>query len=171
VREDKYGGSLENRMRFPLEVFDIVRSNFPQNKPVGVRVSATDWIENGWDLKDTIEFSKELKIRNVDWIDVSTGGLSPLQVIKPRPSYQVEFSEALKKEVNVNTITVGLITETKQAEEIISSGKADLVALARGMLFNPRWPWHAAAELGDSISVPNQYARSAHYEHKNLFNK
>ena len=120
------------------------------DKPVGIRVSATDWVEGGWDLPQTIEFAKELKKRGVDWIDVSSGGVSPLQKIPLGPGYQVPFAQAIKEATGLTTMAVGLITEAKQAEEIVASGKADMVALARGMLYDPRWGWHAAAELGGS---------------------
>ena len=159
-RTDKYGGSLENRMRYPLEVFDAVRAVFPDKKPIGVRVSATDWVEGGWDVAQTIEFAKELKKRSVDWIDVSSGGVSPLQKIPLGPGYQVPLSQAVKQATGVTTIAVGLITEPKQAEDIVASGKADMVALARGMLYDPRWGWHAAAELGGEVTAPPQYWRS-----------
>lgn len=170
-RDDEYGGSLENRLRFPLEVFDAVRANFPADKPVGIRVSATDWIEGGWEIEQTIAFVQELKQRGVDWVDVSTGGLSPLQTIPLSPGYQLPFAEAVKSATGVNTIGVGLITNPQQAEEAIASGKADMIALARSILYDPRWPWHAAAELGASISAPPQYWPSQPYEHKNLFIK
>jgi 2,4-dienoyl-CoA reductase-like NADH-dependent reductase (Old Yellow Enzyme family) len=170
-RTDQYGGSIENRMRFPLEVFDAVRAAFPVAKPVGVRVSSTDWVEGGWDLPQTIEFARELKKRGVDWIDASSGGVSPLQKIALGPGYQVQFSEAIKQATGLPTIAVGLITEAKQAEEIVASGKADMVALARGMLYDPRWGWHAAAELGGQVYAPPQYWRSQPSTQKELFGK
>lgn len=168
-RTDRYGGSLENRLRFTLEVFDAVRAVVPGEKPVGVKVSATDWVAGGWDLEQTIALSRELQRRGVDWIDVSSGGLSPLQKIAAVPGYQVPFAHAIKDDTGVNTIAVGLITEARQAEEIIASGKADLVALARGMLYDPRWPWHAAAELGACVDAPPQYWRSQPSDQKGLF--
>jgi 2,4-dienoyl-CoA reductase-like NADH-dependent reductase (Old Yellow Enzyme family) len=168
-RSDDYGGSLENRMRFPLEVFDAVRAAFPRDKPVGVRVSATDWVEGGWDIEQTIAFAKALKLRGVDWIDASSGGVSPNQKVHPSPGYQTPFAQAVKEAAGVNTIAVGLITQPRQAEEIVASGKADLVALARGMLYDPRWPWRAAAELGASVKAPPQYWRSPPSELKTLF--
>jgi NADPH2 dehydrogenase len=170
-RTDQYGGSLENRMRYPLEVFDAVRAAFPHDKPVGVRVSSTDWVEGGWDLAQTIEFAKALKARGADWIDASSGGVSPLQKIALGPGYQVPFAEAITREVGITTMAVGLITEAKQAEEIVASGKADMVALARGMLYDPRWGWHAAAELGGSVDAPPQYWRSQPSTQKELFGK
>jgi 2,4-dienoyl-CoA reductase-like NADH-dependent reductase (Old Yellow Enzyme family) len=168
-RTDQYGGSLQNRMRFPLEVFDAVRAAFPASKPVGLRVSSTDWVEGGWDIAQTIELAKELKKRGVDWIDASSGGVSPQQKIPLAPGYQVQFAQAVKEAVGVATIAVGLITEAKQAEEIVASGKADMVALARGMLYDPRWGWHAAAELGGHVDAPPQYWRSQPSTQKALF--
>jgi len=170
-RTDQYGGSLQNRMRYPLEVFDAVRAAFPDNKPVGIKVSATDWVEGGWDLAQTIEFAKALKQRGVDWIDVSSGGASPLQKIPLSPGYQVPLAEAIKQATGLTTIAVGLITEAKQAEDIVASGKADMVALARGMLYDPRWGWHAAAELHGQVDAPPQYWRSQPSTQKELFGK
>jgi 2,4-dienoyl-CoA reductase-like NADH-dependent reductase (Old Yellow Enzyme family) len=168
-RTDQYGGSLQNRMRFPLEVFDAVRAAFPHDKPVGIRVSCTDWVEGGWDLEQTIQFARELKGRGVDWIDASSGGVSPLQKIPLGPGYQVPFAQAIKEATGLTTIAVGLITEAKQAEEIVASGKADMVALARAMLYDPRWGWHAAAELGGEVFAPPQYWRSQPSTQKALF--
>jgi 2,4-dienoyl-CoA reductase-like NADH-dependent reductase (Old Yellow Enzyme family) len=168
-RTDQYGGSLQNRMRYPLEVFDAIRAAFPEQKPIGVKVSATDWVEGGWDLAQTIEFAKELKKRGVDWIDASSGGVSPLQKIPLSPGYQVPFAQGIKAATGVTTMAVGLITEAKQAEDIVASGKADMVALARGMLYDPRWGWHAAAELGGQVEAPPQYWRSQPSTQKALF--
>jgi len=168
-RTDQYGGSLQNRMRYPLEVFDAIREVFPAHKPVGIKVSATDWVEGGWDLAQTIEFAKELKKRGLDWIDVSSGGVSPLQKIPLSPGYQVPFAQAVKEATGLTTMAVGLITEATQAEEIVASGKADMVALARGMLYDPRWGWHAAAELGGQVEAPPQYWRSQPSTQKALF--
>jgi NADPH2 dehydrogenase len=168
-RTDQYGGSLQNRMRYPLEVFDAVRAAFPAHKPVGVKVSATDWVEGGWDLAQTIEYARELKSRGVDWIDASSGGVSPLQKIPLGPGYQVPFAEGIREATGLTTIAIGLITEAKQAEDILASGKADMVALARGMLYDPRWGWHAAAELGGQVDAPPQYWRSQPSTQKALF--
>jgi 2,4-dienoyl-CoA reductase-like NADH-dependent reductase (Old Yellow Enzyme family) len=168
-RTDEYGGSLENRLRYPLEVFDAVRAAFPDHKPVGIKVSATDWVDGGWDVAQTIEFAKALKKRGVDWIDASSGGVSPLQKIPLGPGYQVPLAQALKEATGLTTMAVGLITEPKQAEEIVASGKADMVALARGMLYDPRWGWHAAAELGGQVEAPPQYWRSQPSTQKALF--
>jgi 2,4-dienoyl-CoA reductase-like NADH-dependent reductase (Old Yellow Enzyme family) len=170
-RTDQYGGSLQNRMRYPLEMFDAIREAVPAGKPVGVKVSATDWVDGGWDLDQTIEFARELKKRGVDWIDVSSAGVSPLQKIALSPGYQVPFAEAIKKATGVTTMAVGLITEAKQAEEIVASGQADMVALARGMLYDPRWAWHAAAQLGSQVYAPPQYWRSQPSTQKELFGK
>jgi 2,4-dienoyl-CoA reductase-like NADH-dependent reductase (Old Yellow Enzyme family) len=168
-RTDGYGGSLQNRMRFPLEVFEAVRAAFPNDKPVGVKISATDWVEGGWDLAQSIEYAKELKARGVDWIDVSSGGVSPLQKIPLAPGYQVPFAEKIREATGVTTMAVGLITEAKQAEEIVATAKADMVALARAMLYDPRWGWHAAAELGAHVEAPPQYWRSQPATQKALF--
>ncbi|HET7504670.1 MAG TPA: NADH:flavin oxidoreductase/NADH oxidase [Kofleriaceae bacterium] len=168
-RTDHHGGSLDNRMRFPLEVFDAVRAAFPSSRPVGVRVSATDWMDGGWDLEQTIAFARALRERGVDWIDVSSGGISPHQKIVLGPGYQVPFAQAIKEATGVPTIAVGMITQPRQAEDILASGKADLVALARAMLYDPRWPWHAAAELGAQVEAPPQYWRSLPAEHAGTF--
>jgi 2,4-dienoyl-CoA reductase-like NADH-dependent reductase (Old Yellow Enzyme family) len=168
-RTDQYGGSLENRLRYPLEVFDAVRAAFPADKPVGIKVSSTDWVDGGWDIAQTIELAKQLKKRGVDWIDASSGGVSPLQKIPLGPGYQVQFAQAIKEAAGVNTIAVGLITEAKQAEDIVASGKADMVTLARGMLYDPRWGWHAAAQLGGHVTAPPAYWRAPPHEQKDLF--
>jgi 2,4-dienoyl-CoA reductase-like NADH-dependent reductase (Old Yellow Enzyme family) len=168
-RTDAYGGSLQNRMRFPLETFDAIRAAFPHDKPVGIKISATDWVEGGWDLAQSIEYANELKQRGVDWIDVSSGGVSPLQKIPLGPGYQVPLAEAIKQATGVTTMAVGLITEARQAEDIVATDKADMVALARGMLYDPRWGWHAAAELGGTVEAPPQYWRSQPSTQKALF--
>lgn len=161
VRTDDYGGKLQNRMRFPLEVFTAIRAVWPENKPLGIRVSATDWMEDGWDLEQTLALAAELKTRGCDFIHVSSGGLSLKQQMAASPGYQVPFARRIKLETGLTTIAVGLITEAKHAEAIIAEGSADLVALGRGMLYDPRWPWHAAAELGAQVSAPPQYWRSS----------
>lgn len=170
-REDAYGGSLENRMRFPLEVFDAVRAAFNAGKPVGIRISATDWVEGGWDVEQSALFAQELKKRGCDFIDVSSGGLSPAQKIALGPGYQVPFAERIRKAAGMPTMAVGLITEAQQAEQILAAGQADMVALARGILYDPRWPWHAAAQLGAQVDAPPQYWRSQPREVKDLFRK
>jgi 2,4-dienoyl-CoA reductase-like NADH-dependent reductase (Old Yellow Enzyme family) len=168
-RTDDYGGSLENRMRYPLEVFDVVRAEFPKEKPIGVRLSATDWVEGGWDLEQSIAYATELKKRGVDWIDVSSGGISPLQKIPVTPGYQVPFAKAIRAATGLTTVAVGLITEAQQAEDIVSGGEADLVALARAMLYDPRWAWHSAAALGGQVFAPPPYWRAPPREQKDLF--
>jgi len=168
-REDRYGGSLENRMRFPLEVFEAVREAVPAEMAVGMRISATDWVEGGWDIEQSVQFARELEGRGADFVHVSSGGLSPAQQIPARPGYQIEFAERIKRETALPTIGVGLITEAAHAERIVEQEQADVVALARAMLFDPRWPWHAAAELGAQVVAPPQYWRSQPHEHKHLF--
>lgn len=168
-RDDGYGGSLENRMRFPLAVFDAVRAAVGAEFPVGIRISATDWVEGGWDIEQSLVFAKELEKRACAYIHVSSGGLSPLQSIPVEMNYQVLFAERIKKETNLPVIAVGLIKEPKQAEAIIAQEQADMVALARGMLFDPRWPWHAAAELGGQVFAPKQYRRSQPHQFAHLF--
>jgi 2,4-dienoyl-CoA reductase-like NADH-dependent reductase (Old Yellow Enzyme family) len=168
-REDEYGGSLENRMRFPLEVFDAVRAVFPTEKPVTMRVSGTDWVDGGWDIAQTIAFAAALEARGCAGIHVSSGGLSPVQTIPVGPGYQVPLARAVKQAVGIPVVAVGLITEFEQAEAIIGTGDADAVALARGILYDPRWPWHAAAALGGNVRAPNQYLRSQPRQHPDLF--
>lgn len=168
-RTDEYGGSLENRLRFPLEVFDAVRAALPEDVPVWVRVSASDWVEGGWDIDGTIAFAKALQERGSAAIHVSSGGVSNEQQITIKPGYQVHFAEAVTRALDIPVIAVGLITEPRQAEEIIASGKADAIALARAILYDPRWPWHAAAELGASVAAPPQYWRCEPHGVKNLF--
>ncbi|MSO94978.1 MAG: NADH:flavin oxidoreductase/NADH oxidase [Thermoleophilia bacterium] len=160
-RDDAYGGSLERRMRFPLEVVAAVRDSWPADRPLGVRVSATDWVEGGGDIDHTLAFAEELRRLGVDWIDASSGGISPLQTVAVGPGYQVELAAAIRSSSGVPTIAVGLITEPRQAQEIVASGQADMVALARGILSDPRWAWHAAAELGATAYAPPQYLRAA----------
>lgn len=168
-RTDDYGGSLENRIRFPLEVFEAVRAAVSPEMVVGMRISASDWVEGGWDLEQSIVLAKELEQRGCQFIHVSSGGLSPHQKIPVGPGYQIEFAARIKAQTAMPTIGVGLITEPKQAETIVQTGQADMVALARAMLYDPRWPWHAAAELGATVSAPPQYWRSQPHEYKHLF--
>jgi 2,4-dienoyl-CoA reductase-like NADH-dependent reductase (Old Yellow Enzyme family) len=168
-REDEYGGSLENRLRFPLEVFDAVRAAFPPGRPVSVRVSGTDWIEGGWDLAQTLAFAKALAARGCGAIHVSSGGLAPEQRIPVGPGYQVPLARAVKAASGLPTIAVGLITGYDQAEAIVGTGDADFIALARTILYEPRWPWHAAAHLGATAKAPPQYLRCAPHRHRHLF--
>jgi len=168
-REDAYGGDLNNRLRFVLEVFEAVKAVVPEHMALGVRVSATDWVEGGWDLPQTIVLAQALKERGCHFIDVSSGGISANQKITLKPGYQVPFAQAIKEATAMTTMAVGLITEPSQAEAIIANGQADLIALARGILYDPRWGWHAAAALGASVQAPPQYWRCPPHEVKGLF--
>ena len=167
-RADEYGGTPENRMRFPLEVFEAVRRAVPTEKPISVRVSATDWIPGGWDLDQTIAFAQALEARGCSAIHVSSGGNGLAQRIPVGPSYQVPLARAVKKAVKIPVIAVGLITGFEQAEAVVSTGDADMIALARAVLYDPRWPWHAAARLGATVKAPNQYLRSQPYQFPKL---
>jgi 2,4-dienoyl-CoA reductase-like NADH-dependent reductase (Old Yellow Enzyme family) len=167
-RQDEYGGSLENRMRFPLQVFDAIRAALPADKIVGIRVSASDWVEGGWNIDDCLVFAQALQQRGCAFIHVSSGGVSPLQNIPATVGYQVGFAEQIRKTSGMPTIAVGLITQPEHAESIIATGQADMVALARGILYDPHWPWHAAAQLGASVQVPPQYLRSQPTDYKAL---
>jgi 2,4-dienoyl-CoA reductase-like NADH-dependent reductase (Old Yellow Enzyme family) len=160
TRDDEYGGSLENRMRFPLEVFEAVRAVFPADRPVTMRVSGTDWVQGGWDIEGTIAFSQALEARGCAAIHVSSGGLDPRQDIPVGPNYQVPLARAVKQACGMPVIAVGLISEYEQAEAIIGTGDADMIAIARTILYDPRWPWHAAAHLGAKVTAPPQYWRS-----------
>ena len=168
-RNDEYGGSLENRMRFPLQVFEAVRAAFPADRPVTVRVSGTDWADGGWDLENTVQFARALEARGCSAIHVSSGGLTPQQKIPVGPSYQVPLARAVKAATSMPVVAVGLITDYEQAEAIIGTGDADLIALARAMLYDPRWPWHAAAHFGAKVRPPKQYLRSQPRQFRDLF--
>ena len=168
-RDDEYGGSLENRMRFPLEVFDAVRAAFPADRTVSVRVSGTDWAAGGWDEQQTIAFAQALEARGCAAIHVSSGGLTPQQKIPVAPGYQVPLARAVKQATSMPVVAVGLITDFDHAEAIVATGDADMIALARGILYDPRWPWHAAAHLGAKVRAPNQYLRSQPRQFRELF--
>jgi 2,4-dienoyl-CoA reductase-like NADH-dependent reductase (Old Yellow Enzyme family) len=159
-RTDHYGGSLENRMRLPLRVAKVVREAWPAELPLFVRISSTDWTEGGWDLPQSIQFCKKLRELGVDLIDCSTGGNVATAKIPLSPGYQVPFAEAIRKEVGIATGAVGLITDAKQADDLVASGKADVVLLARALLRDPYWPLHAAQALGAEIRWPVQYERA-----------
>ena len=159
-RTDDYGGLLENRMRFPLRVVKAVREVWPERWPVLVRISATDWAEGGWDLPQSLVLSQAMKERGVDLIDCSSGGLVPDAIVPTGPGYQVPFAEAIRKGTGIATGAVGLIFKPEQAEQIVASGQADVVLLAREMLRNPYWPLHAAKVLGADVPWPKQYARA-----------
>ena len=146
-------------MRFPLEIFQAVRAAFPDDKPVLVRLSATDWIEGGWDLEQSVTFCRALRDLGCDMVHVSSGGLDQRQNISVGPGYQVAFAERIRRDAGIPTMAVGQITEPIQAETIIATGQADMVALARGMLWDPRWTWRAALALGEEIELPAPYVR------------
>ena len=147
-RSDEYGGSLEKRMRYPLEVFEAMRAAWPKDKPLGIRVSAVDWVDGGTTIEDTVAFAKELKGLGCDYMDVSSGQVDARQKIPFAPGYNAVFSERVRKETGMPTMSVGLITGAKQAEDIVASGKADFICIGRGAMWDPRWAWHAAEELG-----------------------
>ena len=159
-RTDEYGGSLENRMRLPLRVVKAVREVWPERLPMFFRVSATDWVDGGWDLQQTIELGRSVKLLGVDLIDVSSGGTVPHVKIPVSPGYQVGFAAAIRREAGIATGAVGMITGAAQADTILETGQADLVFLAREMLRDPYWPRRAAAELGAKIAAPVQYGRA-----------
>lgn len=168
-RDDDYGGSLENRMRFPLEIFDAVRAAFPAEKPVTVRVSGSDWVEGGWDGEQTVAFAKALEAKGCSAIHVSSGGVSAAQKIPVGPNYQVPLARQVKQAVSMPVVAVGLITEAEQAEAIVSTGDADMIAVARAVLYDPHWPWRVAAALGGQVKAPPQYLRSQPRQFSNLF--
>jgi 2,4-dienoyl-CoA reductase-like NADH-dependent reductase (Old Yellow Enzyme family) len=159
-RKDEFGGSFENRVRFPLKVVEAIREVWPDRLPLFVRISCTDWVEGGWDLDQSVEFCRRLKTAGVDLIDCSSGGLAPDAVIPAGPGYQTPFSAAIRKEVGMATAAVGFITHPVQAEQIVATGQADAVMLAREMLRDPYWPLHAAKVLAADIPWPHQYARA-----------
>ncbi|MBE0575167.1 MAG: NADH:flavin oxidoreductase/NADH oxidase [Desulfuromonadales bacterium] len=159
-RSDYYGGSLENRMRFPLEIVRRVRNVWPEELPVMVRLSVTDWVDGGWDLAQSLELCRHLKALGVDLIDCSTGGLTLDAVIPAAPGFQTPFAAAIRKDVGIATGAVGLITAAVQAEQIIATGGADVVLLARELLRDPYWPMHAAGELKVDYPWPVQYERA-----------
>ena len=168
-RTDEYGGSLENRMRFPLRVYDAVRAAFPAERPVSVRVSGTDWVEGGLEIEQTIAYARALGERGCSAINVSSGGAVPTAKVPAGPGYQVPLARAVRGATGLPTVAVGLITDYDQAEGILTAGDADLIGLARGILYDPRWPWHAAAHLGATVKAPKQYLRSQPSRYRNLF--
>jgi len=160
-RTDAYGGSLDKRMRFPLEVFDAVRAAWPAERPAGVRCNGTDWHASGITPDEAVAYARALRERGCDFVDVSSAGISPAQRVEAKPGLHVPFARAIREATRVPTIVVGLVTEPAHADAIVANGDADLVALARGMLWNPHWPWHAAKALGAKVAVPHQYLRAA----------
>jgi 2,4-dienoyl-CoA reductase-like NADH-dependent reductase (Old Yellow Enzyme family) len=159
-RTDRYGGSLENRMRAPLEIARALRDTWPRERALGARISASDWAEGGFGPDAAVLYARELRAIGYDFVCVSSGGLVPYARIKIEPGYQVPFAEKVRKEAGIPVRAVGLIADPRQAEDILASGKADMVALARGLLDDPRWVWHAAERLGVKLDYPPQYARS-----------
>jgi len=159
-RTDEYGGSLENRMRFPLWVAKAVRDAWPGDLPLFARLSCTDWADGGWELQQSIELSHKLKEIGVDLIDCSSGGLVPYAQIPAGPGYQVPFAAEIRARVGIATGAVGLITQAMQAEQIVATGQADVVILAREMLRDPYWPLHAAGMLHTDVTWPSQYLRA-----------
>jgi 2,4-dienoyl-CoA reductase-like NADH-dependent reductase (Old Yellow Enzyme family) len=160
ARTDRYGGSFENRTRLLLEVTDAVRAVWPDELPLIVRISATDWADGGWTVDESVQLASLLKARGVDLIDCSSGGLAAHQQIAIGPGYQVPFAHRIRAETGVPTAAVGLITDAAQAEQVVADGSADVVLLARELLRNPRWPLMAAHALGASITWPPQYERA-----------
>jgi 2,4-dienoyl-CoA reductase-like NADH-dependent reductase (Old Yellow Enzyme family) len=159
TRGDDYGGSLHNRMRFPLEVFSAVRAAWPREKPMGAKISGTDFANGGWMPDDAVAYARALKALGCDYVTVSGGGVVLDAKVPIAPGYQVPYAERVRSEAGITTGSVGLISDPKHAEEIVGSGKADFISLARAMLFDPRWPWHAAHALGADIKYPAQYER------------
>ncbi len=168
-RNDAYGGSFENRIRFPLEVFAAVRNAY--DGVLGVRLSATDWVEGGWDLPQSMAFAQKLKGAGCDFIHVSSAGVSPQQKISLGAGYQVPFARAIREATGMVTTAVGLITEPQQAQAILQAGDADLVALARAFLYQPRWGWQAAAALGGAVEANPVYWRCLPREAQAAFGK
>ncbi len=160
LRNDAYGGSLENRARLPLRVARAVRAVWPKHLPLFVRISATDWVEGGWDLPQSLQFCRWLKEAGVDLIDCSSGGMTPDAKIPVGPGFQTPFATAIRKELGIAVGAVGLITEPEQAEQIVATGSADAVFLARELLRDPYWPLHAARKLGVDVPWPVQYVRA-----------
>lgn len=159
-RHDQYGGTLENRMRFPLRVVEAVRAAWPEGKPLWVRISASDWVDGGWTLKDSVKYSGRLKEIGVDLVDCSSGGLVPEAQIETGPGYQVQFAATIKRETGLATAAVGQITSPQQAETIVRSGQADMVLLARELLRDPYWPQRARVALGLNAEAPQPYQRA-----------
>jgi len=161
-RSDMYGGNFENRCRFPIEVAQSIRNVIPKDMPLFVRISASDWVEGGWDIEQSVNFAKKLKEIGIDFIDVSSGGLVNYAQIKESYGFQTEFASRIKKEVNLLTGSVGMIVNAYQAEHIISSCQADAVFLGRALLYDPYWAIHAAKTLNCKVDLPKQYLRAVY---------
>ena len=157
TRNDQYGGSRDNRMRLALETYDLCRAVFPPERPIGVRISATDWVEGGWGVEDSIALAKELRARGCDYIVTTSGGVSLKQKIPTGPLYQIPLAQAVRSGSGITTMAVGQITESIQAESILADGKADLIAIGRRLMFDPHWAWTAAQELGVFLKYPARY--------------
>jgi 2,4-dienoyl-CoA reductase-like NADH-dependent reductase (Old Yellow Enzyme family) len=157
TRTDQYGGSRDNRMRLALETYDLCRGAFPADKPIGVRISATEWVEGGWDIEDSVALAKALKARGCDYIVTTSGGVSLKQKIPTGPLYQIPLAEAVRHGSGIATMAVGQITEPKQAEGILENGQADMIAIGRRLMYDPHWAWKAATELGVFLKYPARY--------------
>lgn len=160
LRTDEFGADINGRMRFPLQVFEAIRQAWPAHKPLGVRVSATDWIEGGWSLDDSAIFAMALKALGCDYVAASSGGVLPDQKIPVGPGYQVPLAHGIRAMADLPTLAVGLINTAEHAESVLQDGSADLIAVGRGMTYDPRWAWHAAVEMNEPANFPPQYARS-----------
>ncbi|MBK1660645.1 NADH:flavin oxidoreductase/NADH oxidase [Paracraurococcus ruber] len=159
-RNDAYGGDLAGRMRYVLEVFAAIRAAWPAHKPLGVRISATDWADGGWDADDSVALARALRTQGCDYVTASSGGISAAQRIDVRPGYQLPFARRIQQEAGMPAMAVGLLHEPDLAEQALQDGAAELIALGRGMMWEPRWAWHAAEALGAVADFPPQYARS-----------
>ena len=160
TRNDEYGGALDNRLRYPLKVFAAIRAVWPEDKPLGLRLSATDWVENGWSADDAVIYASRLKELGCDYICASSGGISEAQRIELGEGYQVGFAQKIREKAGIPTMAVGMIYDPHHADAIVADSKADMVALARGLLFDPHWAVRAAAALGVEASSPPQYERA-----------
>src|SRR5229473_3428349 len=159
-RGDAYGGSLENRMRFPLRIMAAMRAVWPAEKPLGARITGTDWLPGGFSIEDAVVFARALKAIGCDYVCVSSGGIVPKAPIPVGPGYQLDLAARVRRDAGIVARAVGLLVEAHQAEAVIASGQADMVAMARAFLDDPRWPWHAAEVLGARAAYPPQYERS-----------
>ena len=157
TRNDQYGGSRDNRMRLALEIFDFCRAAFPSERPIGVRISATDWVEGGWGIEDSVALASALKTKGCDYIVTTSGGVSLKQKIPAGPLYQIPLAEAVRRGSGIATMAVGQITEPRQAEDILAGGQAELIAIGRRLMFDPHWAWKAASELGVFLKYPARY--------------